>query len=60
MLIWEEQADQADIRIYDIYQQWITNHGAPVHSTYPLLPLELHLATNFNEDGTCTEQPDLH
>jgi hypothetical protein len=60
MLIWEECADQADTRIYDVYQQWITNHRAPVHSTYHLLPLKLCLATNFNEDGTCTKQLDLH
>jgi hypothetical protein len=54
MLIWEECANQADIRIYNVYQQWITNHGVPVCSTYRLLPLKLCLATNFNEDGTHT------
>jgi hypothetical protein len=60
MLIWEERADQADIKIYEVYQQWITNYRAPVRSTYKLLPLENCLATNYNEEGTRTEQPDLY
>jgi hypothetical protein len=60
MLIWEERADQADIKIYEVYQQWIANHGAPVRSTYELLPLGSRLATNYTEEGTRTEQPDLH
>jgi hypothetical protein len=60
MLIWEERADQANIKIYEVYQQWITHYRAPVCSTYKLLPLENRLATNYNKEGTCTEQPDLH